>query len=68
MAFSSTDLASIDAAIASGELRVQIDNREVIYRSIDDLMKARRVILEELGTTAAAPRRAYRFTFDTQRG
>ncbi len=44
MAYTKDDLDLIDEAIASGELTVKINGREVIYRSIDDLLKARRHI------------------------
>lgn len=40
MAFSTTDLANLEAAIATGELKVSFDGKEVIYRSTDELMKA----------------------------
>jgi ribosomal protein S17E len=42
MALTTDDLNELDLAIASGELTVKIDGREVTYRSIDDLLKARR--------------------------
>jgi hypothetical protein len=41
MAFTQTQLDAVETAIASGELKVMFDGREVIYRSIDDLLKAR---------------------------
>lgn len=44
MAFTAQDLASIDAAIASGELTVRANGREVTYRSTADLFKAREAI------------------------
>lgn len=42
MALSKDDLDALDEAIACAELTVKIDGREVTYRSIDDLIKARR--------------------------
>lgn len=42
MALTQDDLNELDLAIASGELTVKIDGREITYRSIDDLLKARR--------------------------
>lgn len=53
MSFTSADLASVNAAIASGELTVSVQGRTVTYRSIDDLIKARAVI--ESGLAAASP-------------
>ena len=44
MAFTPQDLAAVDAAIASGELTVRANGREVTYRSTADLFKAREAI------------------------
>ncbi|EMJ7098674.1 hypothetical protein V7974_004717 [Vibrio parahaemolyticus] len=44
MALTQDDLNELDLAIASGELTVKIDGREVTYRSVDELLKARRHI------------------------
>jgi len=41
MAATQADLDSLDRALASGELEVTIDGRRTIYRSVDDLLKAR---------------------------
>ena len=74
MAFTQTDLDAINTAIATGELSVEVAGRRVIYRSIDDLLKARTLIAADLGSaagaSAAAPvrRGAYRVTFATHRG
>lgn len=67
MAYTQTDLDAIDAAIASGELRVQIDNRDVTYRSIDDLKKARSFIASQMASAAGTSARAYKYNFATQR-
>lgn len=40
MAFTLTQLAALEAAIASGELSVQYDGKKVEYRSISDLRAA----------------------------
>jgi hypothetical protein len=53
MAFTSADLANIDAAIASGELTVSVQGRTVTYRSIDDLFKAKAAI--EAGIAEQSP-------------
>lgn len=42
MAYTSTDLTNLQAAIASGELRVQVGDQEVTYRSIWELRAAER--------------------------
>lgn len=54
MAFTQTQLDALDAAIASGELTVKYDGREVTYRSFDQLVKARNFVADRLPT---APRR-----------
>lgn len=62
MAFTQSQLDAIETAIASGELKVMFDGREVIYRSIDDLLKARNTIkaaLQASGIAAAVPRVSY---------
>lgn len=40
MAVSQTDIDNLEAALMQGELKVRIGDREVTYRSIDDLAKA----------------------------
>ena len=55
MAFTQTQLDAIESAIASGELRIMFDGREIIYRSMDDLLKARLTIKAALQATAAIP-------------
>lgn len=55
MSFTTAQLDAIETAIASGELKVAFDGREVIYRSMDDLIKARNTIraaLQSAGTIA----------------
>jgi len=43
------DLARINKAIASGALRVEYNDRTVVYRSMNELLKAREVIKRNLG-------------------
>ena len=50
------DLDAIEKAIASGVMTVRYSNKEVIYRSMDDLMKARSVIMKALGKANATQR------------
>lgn len=59
MAFTTSDLAAINTAIASGELTVRAkDGRTVTLRSMDELLKAREQILAELNA-ASSTARAY---------
>lgn len=72
MAFTQTDLDNINSAIATGELAVEVNGRKVVYRSVDDLMKARALISAELASATSAVsdtrRGSYRVTFATHRG
>ena len=57
MAWTATDLATIEAAIASGTLSVQYADRSVTYRSIPDLLKARDAIKAAIDASAGATTR-----------
>jgi hypothetical protein len=49
MSLTTTDLTAIESAIATGELRVRFsDGREVQYRTIDELLKARALIKDTI--------------------
>lgn len=70
MEFTQSDLVAVRAAIASGELSVVHNGRRVEYRSMDDLLKAEKHILESLagqapGAVTGGPRQ---FVFTTLRG
>lgn len=73
MAFTQTDLDAVNAAVASGELKIEVAGRMVMYRSIDELIKARDIIQAELAATATANtssvrRGSYSVRFSTARG
>lgn len=63
MAFTAAQLASIEAAIGSGELTVEFDGKRVTYRSASELLQLRDTIRDALiadGTiTDTTPRRSY---------
>lgn len=62
MAFTTTDLNNIEAAIATGELTVSVNGRTVTYRSMADLLKARDLIsgaLQSSGAIAKITRTSY---------
>lgn len=68
MPFTSADLASVNAAIASGELTVSVQGRTVTYRSLDDLIKARAVIEGDIAAASSTTRvRTGYFRFAAQR-
>jgi hypothetical protein len=71
MPFTAADLTAIETALASGELSAKVGDREVTYRSVSDLERARRLIKAELdaqGNTAAVRRGSYSVRFTTARG
>lgn len=60
MAFTTTDLAAIDAAIASGELTVRTaDGKQVTLRSMSELLQARAVIVAGVAAAAQSTPRLY---------
>lgn len=66
MSFTTTQLEAIEIAIASGELKVAFDGREVIYRSMDDLIKARNTISAALQSSGAVAKKR-KFSYITRR-
>lgn len=66
MSFTTTQLDAIETAIASGELKVAFDGREVIYRSMDDLIKARNTISAALQSAGTVTRKR-KFSYITRR-
>jgi hypothetical protein len=57
MAYTQTQLDTIEAAIASGTLRVEIDGRVVVYQSLEALTKLRDQMKAELGVATPASAR-----------
>ncbi|MGL5285668.1 MAG: phage head-tail joining protein [Aeromonas sp.] len=52
MAFTLEDLTNINEALASGELTVMVNGRQVTYRTIKELLEAKRHIQGELDAAA----------------
>jgi len=50
MAFTQEQLDALDLAIAGGTLRVKHGEKEITYRSMDELLKARDVIASSLNS------------------
>jgi hypothetical protein len=69
MPFTTADLASVDAAIASGELSVEVAGKRVTYRQMHELEKARQMIASDIAAQSAQVQHgaAYRVTFATHR-
>lgn len=57
MAFTVTNLADLEKAIATGARRVQYQDREVDLRTQRDMMALRRLIRRELGLDTKKSRR-----------
>jgi hypothetical protein len=53
MAYTQAQLDALDEAIANGALVVMYDGKRVEYRSIDELMRARRIVERGLNGSAA---------------
>jgi hypothetical protein len=69
MAFTSDDLASIDSAIAGGELVIRTaDGRMVQYRTIDELKAARALISGQLAGTVSGQRPSRQFRINVDKG
>lgn len=56
MAYTAEHLSAIEAAIATGELTVSVDGMSTTYRSIGDLLRAKREIESGLVATGAVSR------------
>lgn len=71
MAFTQSDLDAVNTAIASGELKIEVQGRMVQYRSVDELVTARNIIKDELAaaavSTTAVRRGTYAVRFSTSR-
>lgn len=53
MAFTSDDLDAIETAIKSGQLSVAYRDRNVTYRSLDEMLKIRDMIRDEVGSRSS---------------
>ncbi len=53
MAFTQEDLDAIDAALASGELRVQVGDQEITYRSFYELRDARQIVKQAIASESS---------------
>ena len=57
MAFTTPDLAELEKAIKTGTLRVKYADREVEYRSLDEMLRLRDLMRKELGLAPTGPLR-----------
>lgn len=56
MAFTQTQLDVLDAAIAEGVLTVKYQDRQVTFRSLDEMVRTRKMMADSLKTTATSTR------------
>jgi len=66
MAWTSTDLTAIERAIASGELTVRFGDRQIQYRSIDELLRARDLIKSVVDPSVSASTRCTSASFSKE--
>lgn len=62
MAFTTTQLDALDAAIVSGTLRVTYDGKTVEYRSMSEMMRARALVAAGLAKQAGTTPDRRRYT------
>lgn len=55
MAFTTTQLDALEAAIGTGELVVEYDGKKVQYRNMADLIRARDLVRSELVAAGTLP-------------
>lgn len=59
MAWTLNDLNAIKEAIATGAKRVKYADKEIEYRSLDEMLKAKQLIEDELGLNAGRKNHSY---------
>ena len=59
MAWTQTDLATLEKAIADGVMEVKYEDKTVKYRSLAEMLKIRDLIRGDLGLNSGNNRRAY---------
>jgi hypothetical protein len=55
MPFSQSDLDAINKAITNNVTEVKFQNRTVTYRSMQELIEARNLIIADMGSSSGAP-------------
>lgn len=61
MAYTQAQLDALDAAIASGTLRVRYEDRDITYRDLDELRQARQIVQADLAGQSGTPRQTRSF-------
>lgn len=65
--FTVDDLHAIERSIASGELRVAFNGRDVTYRSMNDLIRAKNEIRANLEAAGLLTKSTRRFSYVARR-
>jgi len=69
MAFTQTDIDALKRAIGTGALRVRFVDREVTYRSLDEMRETLRMMQNEVAAAAGlTSRRIRQVRFMTSKG
>ena len=69
MAWSQLDIDKLKSAIGQGATRVKFADREVTYRSLDEMQETLRIMQNEVDALAGKPRRrARQIRFMTRKG
>ena len=56
MAYTQANLDTLKAALASGTLRIQYEDRAIVYRDLDEIRQAIQIVEAELAQQAGTPR------------
>ena len=59
MNFTQDDLKSLEKAIVGGTLTVRYSDKNITYRSLDEMMRIRDLVRNELGLTTRKNRRIF---------
>jgi parvulin-like peptidyl-prolyl isomerase len=54
MAYTQAQLAALEAAIAEGALTVKYQDKQVTYRSLDEMIRLRNMMRREMGHSTGA--------------
>ena len=61
MSYSQAQLASLQAALASGTLRVRFEDRSIEYRSTEELRQAIQIVEDALAVDSGVPKQTRSF-------
>ncbi len=61
MAWTSDDLVVLEKAISTGATKVKYADKEVEYRSLEEMFQIREQIKDELGLNGTSPNKGRRF-------